>query len=218
VPVDAIQRRLPPGLAVDTFDGRAYVGVIPFAMRDVRPWPGPPIPGATNFAELNVRTYVHFGGRAPGVWFFSLDASNLAAVVGARIGWAPPYYRARMWVDAQGEAPHYHSERLPPGRRPARFHAVARAGKAIGSAAPGTLEFFLVERYLLYADWRRRGLGLLVDQVHHQPYPLRRATVADLSYASLFRANGLPVPDAPPHVLLSPGVDVEVFPLRRPSG
>ena len=96
VPAEAIQSLLPPGLTVDTFEGKAYVGLIPFTMSGVRPAWSPVVPGLSNFHEFNVRTYVHFEGEKPGVWFFSLDAANLIAVMIARTLWKLPYFHARM--------------------------------------------------------------------------------------------------------------------------
>src|SRR5215212_7393217 len=95
VPAAAVQALLPAELDVDTFEGRAYVGVVPFTMRDVSPWWSPSVPGISNFDELNVRTYVHYKGSEPGVWFFSLDAASTLAVAAARAGWSLPYYRAK---------------------------------------------------------------------------------------------------------------------------
>src|SRR5262249_29736982 len=98
VPVDAARALLPEGLGGDTYAGRAYLGVVPFTMRDVSPWWSPSVPGVSNFHEINVRTYVHAGGR-PGVWFFSLDAASSIAVIAARTGWHLPYHRASMEID-----------------------------------------------------------------------------------------------------------------------
>src|SRR3954467_6276452 len=118
VPVEAVAALLPPGLSVDTFDGRTYVGVVPFTMRDVSPWWSPSVPGVSNFHELNVRTYVHVGDR-PGVWFFSLEAASSIAVIAARPGWHLPYHRAAMSLDVGDDDVRYTSRRLWPGPRPA---------------------------------------------------------------------------------------------------
>ena len=222
VSVERLRPLVPAPLDLDLYDGRAYVGVIPFTVCDMRLPFTPPLPGVSRYHELNVRTYVHVRGRDPGVWFFSLDANSLAAVLGARTAFRLPYCHARMNVEASrgtgsgaGVEPSYWSDRLGFGRLPARLDAVTRPGESIGAAQPGTLEHFLVERYLLYADWRPLGMGMLVGQVHHHPYPLQRAAVRIGEIASLLRADGLPAPVGPPHTLYSPGVDVEVFRLRR---
>ncbi|HSG72953.1 MAG TPA: DUF2071 domain-containing protein, partial [Planctomycetaceae bacterium] len=96
VPADEIQALLPPELTVDTFEGDAWVGLVPFKMRKIRPWWSPPVPGISNFYETNVRTYVHHRGKDPGVWFFSLDASSSLAVSVARWRWNLNYFKATM--------------------------------------------------------------------------------------------------------------------------
>ena len=228
VPVEALRRVVPAALDIDTYEGRAYVGVIPFAVEGMRLPFAPPVPGLSAYLELNVRTYVHVGGREPGVWFFSLDANSLAAVVGARAGFRLPYCHADMRLEAggansgSGTGPSYWSARKAFGKLPAVFDASAQPGATIGSATPGTLEHFLVERYLLYTQWApdappaSSGQGLRVGQVHHFPYPLQEATAQVHEVAMLLQADGLPAPTGEPHVLFSPGVDVEIFPLRRP--
>lgn len=211
VPVSAVKALIPPELTVDTFEGRAYVGVVPFTMRDVSPWWSPSVPGISNFHELNVRTYVHYKGKDPGVWFFSLDAAATIAVLIARAGWALPYFRASMdlRVAASGSEVDYKSRRLWAGPRPAELTCKYTIGEDIGSALPGTFEHFLAERYVLYA---RSGRGLRIGRVHHRPYPLRRASVSELQQ-SMVSAAGLPEPSGPPLTLYSPGVDVDVFAL-----
>ena len=101
VPVDAMRARVPPGLEIDTFDGAAWLGVIPFHMTNVAPRAVPALPWVSAFPELNVRTYVTCEGKA-GVYFFSLDAANPLAVAVARAMFHLPYYPADMDVAAQG--------------------------------------------------------------------------------------------------------------------
>ncbi len=150
VPADAVAALLPEGLAVDTFEGRAYVGVVPFTMRDVSPWWSPSVPGISNFHELNVRTYVHAGGH-PGVWFFSLEAASSIAVIAARTGWHLPYHRASMALEERDGEVRYQSRRLWPGPKPAELTLRYRIGESLGAAVPDTFEHFLAERYLLFA-------------------------------------------------------------------
>ena len=211
VPIDALQRLLPPGLTVDTFDGRAYLGVLPFTMRGVRPRFAPAFAPVSNFRELNVRTYVHRDGRDPGIWFFSLEAANRLAVILARTFWHLPYRHARMSMAHEGDEIRYSSERRWPGPLPATFRARWRIGESLGVSEAGSFEFFLVERYILYADLGARGLR--IGRVHHQPYPLQRAELLELEQ-NLLAACSLPASSGAPHVLFSPGVDVEVFGLK----
>lgn len=120
VPIEEIQALLPDPLMVDTFDGSAWVGLVPFAMRKVRPWWSPSVSGISNFLETNVRTYVHKDGRDPGVWFFSLEASQSLAVRLARKFWNLPYYYAGMSLNKNANQIHYQSNRYWPDPIPAR--------------------------------------------------------------------------------------------------
>ncbi len=217
VPVEAVTALLPEGLEVDTFEGRAYVGVVPFTMRDVSPWWSPSVPGVSNFHELNVRTYVHAGGR-PGVWFFSLDAASSIAVLAARTGWHLPYHRASMSLEEEDGEVRYRSRRLWPAPKPADLAVRYRVGEPLGEAVPGTFEHFLGGRCLLFASSKLSPppgavAPLMSGQVHHHPYPLCRAEVSEVT-ESVVAACGLPASSGPPHALYSPGVDVDVFALK----
>ncbi|AGA31392.1 YqjF family protein [Singulisphaera acidiphila] len=216
VPAERIRPLLPPGLELDLYQGKAYVGLVPFTMSGVRPIGVPAIPFLSRFHETNVRTYVHVEGRDPGVWFFSLDAANPLAVVTARAWFHLPYHHARMRLSHESPGSgtttrgiSYSSERLWPGPKPASCTIQCVPKGPIAPATAGTLEHFLAERYLLYASHRGR---LYRGQVHHTPYPLQSADVTTLE-ESLLSAAGLPRPDVPPLAHFSQGVCVEVFPL-----
>lgn len=196
-----------PRLTIDTFEGRAFVGLVPFTMRDVQLRPLPRWPGMTNFHETNVRTYVHLDGAKPGVWFFSLDAASRLCVLGARITYHLPYHFAKMSLEKEGSAISYGSARLWPAPMPARVDARIAVGEDIGSARPDTLEDFLCERYLLYSQKSSR---LYSGQVHHTPYPLQRASLVHLD-ENLVSSAGIPTNGPPVSVLASPGVDVDVY-------
>jgi len=212
VPAAALRPLVPSGVEIDTFEGRAYVGLVPFVMTGVRPWWSPAVPGLSAFPEVNVRTYVHRGGRDPGVWFFSLDAANPLAVLAARSLWRLPYHWARMRVARDGSSTHYSSARRHAPRPATCSLRYAPAGSP-RAARPGTLEHFLVERYLLYADTRG---GLRIGRVHHAPYPLQEARVLDLQ-ETLLAAAGIRRPEAPPLLHFASEVTVEVFGLRAPG-
>lgn len=211
VPAEALAALLPTDLTVDTFEGKAYVGIVPFTMRDVSPRWSPSVPGISNFHELNVRTYVHYKGKNPGVWFFSLDAAGTIAVTIARMGWTLPYFRAWMNLDKTGITNEYSSTRLFPGPRPAKFRAKYEIGEPIGPAKPGTLEHFLAERYVLYTQ---RETGLYIGRVHHSPYPLRNVKLESWDECML-AAAGLPRSNDEPMAWYSEGVDVDVFALEE---
>ena len=212
IPVTALRALIPPSLEIDTFEGKAYVGLIPFDIPEVRPLKVlPRVPTAGRFLETNLRTYVRHRGQ-PGIWFFSLEAESSLAVVGARAAYGLPYYRARMHMTEPAGGIHYQSERLAPGPRPANLRVAYSIGEPLGNALPGSLEHFLIERYTLYAQhW---GLGLVRANVRHQPYPLRRASVSAVE-ESLTRAAGLfALGDRTPD-FYSQGVDVDIFPPER---
>jgi hypothetical protein len=206
---EVLQPRLPPGLTLDTFEGRAYVGLVPFTMRDVRPLWSPPVPFLSHFHETNVRTYVHLGGESPGVWFFSLDAANPVAVQLARTLWKLPYFSAKMRLAIDDEGVRrYSTERSGKPAVGARFRWKPEGEPT--PAAPGTLAHFLCERYFLYAfDGRRLQRG----QVHHRPYPLQRARLLHQE-STLVAEAGIPISGPPALVHYAAGVDVEVFPLH----
>ncbi len=210
---DVIQASLPPGLFVDTHDGHAYLGVVPFAMQRVRPRCLPAVPGLSDFLELNLRTYVHDRAGVPGVWFYSLDANQWLAVEIARRLFHLPYEHARMSShrDAEGRT-HVRSQRMDAPNTSASQSLVYAPGQTRPPAVPGSLEFFLVERYRLYAHGPS---GLRRGAVAHEPYPLCQADVTGVD-EQLLALNGFTPTGRPPdHVLYSPGVDVTVFPLER---
>jgi uncharacterized protein YqjF (DUF2071 family) len=212
VDADVMARMLPPGLHVDTFEGVAYVGIVPFTIPRSRTARFG-VPVAPPFHELNLRTYVHRDGRDPGVWFFSLDAASRLAVAGARAAYHLPYFHARMSMrttdggDAGGVQIDYDSRRL--GRHgSAEFHGHYGPVGPVTPARAGTLEFFLIERYLLYA-WN--GRTLKSARVHHTPYPVQ-AACADHVVETLTQAAGLPVPaGAPPLAHYATEVDVRIY-------
>jgi uncharacterized protein YqjF (DUF2071 family) len=173
-PVDAALLRplLPPQLQVDTFEGQAWLAVVPFRMTGVRLRGAPAVPWLSAFPELNVRTYVTLGEK-PGVWFFSLDAGNSLAVAIARAWFHLPYFRARMSCAERDGWIHYQSERTHNGAPAAELNCRYRPVGDVFSPQRGTLEYFLTERYCLYTtDARGRVIRC---EIHHPPWPLQRA-------------------------------------------
>jgi uncharacterized protein YqjF (DUF2071 family) len=226
VPPQHLRPLLPPGLELDLHEGTAYVGLTPFTMTNVRPAWVPPLPLVSSFHETNVRTYVHAGGRDPGVWFFSLDAASTLAVAGARVLLGLPYCRARiaMNVDrsAGGEvtAIDYDLRRRWPGPKPAACRVRYAPRGPAAPAVPGSLEYFLVERYVLYSH---TGGRLYRGRIHHEPWPLQAADAALLE-ESLLAAAGIARPDAATLAHYGRAVHVEIFgservgPGGRPEG
>jgi uncharacterized protein len=201
-----IQETLPPDLSVDTFQGMAWIGIVPFCMRRVRPTLAPFV--SSDFLELNLRTYVRDRNGRPGVWFYSLDANHPFAVWMARLFYALPYVHAEMHVEAHDKEIKYSCRRRGSSAVMAYQY---RLSDKIGEAKIGSLEFFLIERYRLFAF--RRG-QLLTGRVYHSPYTLRRTIVSNLD-KFVFKLAGLQTPSGPPNsVLYSAGVDVTVYPIE----
>lgn len=207
VPARVLQPLVHPRLTIDTFEGRAFVGLVPFTMQDIRFFPLPRWPGMTNFHETNVRTYVHLDGHDPGVWFFSLDAASRQCVLGARVTYHLPYHFADMRIDSEGARRHYRSDRAWPKPTPAHCDVKVELGASIGTAKSDSFEDFLAERYLLYSS---KNDHLYCGQVHHAPYPLREAKLEHVD-ETLLAAAGIPVSGPPVSVLASDGVDVDVY-------
>jgi uncharacterized protein YqjF (DUF2071 family) len=207
IPVSVLRPLVPKELEIDTFEGRGYLGLVPFKMRDIQPnWL--PRRMAWKFLETNVRTYVLHDNR-PGVYFFSLDANSRLAVWAARAGWRLPYRFARMSSADNGEQFAYASARPGDG---AAHHVCFRVGAEQGVASPGTLEHFLLERYLLFVV---AGRKTMMGQVHHRPYPVHLAEVDELRDGLIEAAGFTGLPAIPDHVRYSPGVDVQVYPLIK---
>jgi uncharacterized protein len=193
-PLETVRAVIPEQLPIDTYEGRAWVGVVPFYLRGLHARGIPPLPGLSSFAELNLRTYVTIDGK-PGVYFFSLDAANKIAVWAARTAFHLNYYHALMSVTrAQGYIT-YLSRRTDARGAAADFSARYRAhGKAF-RAQPGTLEYFLVERYCLYAVSPSTRVYRL--EIHHKPW-LLQAAEAELDARSLLQSASLPLPTDSP--------------------
>ena len=200
VPVELLRPLIPRELEIDTFEGEAWLGLVPFHMSEVRPRWFPALPFVSEFHETNIRTYVHFEGRDPGVWFLSLDAACRLAVEVARWKWHLPYFRAKMDLRRDGDEVHYSSWRIDHrSSRRADVEVSARIGEPLNpepgvSVEPGTLEHFLAERYILYANDHRGRL--LRGRVHHLPYPLRSAEIVSCRQ-TLASAAEVPVSGQP---------------------
>ncbi|MDX6285021.1 MAG: uncharacterized protein QOG53_506 [Frankiales bacterium] len=203
-PADAVQRLLPPGLTVETYDGHAWVGLVPFTMTVAFPR-APAVPWLSRFPETNVRTYARGPRGETGVWFMSLDAARLPAVLAARGAWGLPYYWARMQVQRRGNTVDYTSVRHRP-HAPAAHLSRVEIGSPIAASDVTTFEHYLTARFALWSHHLGRNWHARAD---HPPWPLHRARVAHLD-DELVLATGLPAPCGDPIVHFSEGVDVRV--------
>ncbi len=197
-----LRARLPRGLELDLFEGKAWIGVVPFRMQGVtkRGWPAPAF--TSDFPEINVRTYVT-DGRKRGVWFLSLDAGSHLAVQMARWFFHLPYFHARMTaIDAAGVY-RYASRR--PGHE---FVAEYRPGQTAVSR-PGSFAHWATERYCLYTV-TRAGV-LLRAEIQHPPWPLQQAQLAiQVNTLAEVRLGAMH-----PEILFAKRVDVVVWPLEQ---
>ena len=206
VPTKVLEPLLPPGLKLDTFEGEAWLGLVPFLMRGVHPGGLPSVPGLSAFPELNVRTYVTVNG-VPGVWFFSLEAANPIAVCLARTWFHLPYFGAKMRAQMRGEALHFASERTHRNAPPATFSAHYRPLRDVPTE-PAALIHFLTARYSLYSAG---GQGQLYRaDIHHPTWPLQRAEVSfERSPNEMMSQLGLELPDVPPLLHYAEGLRVK---------
>jgi uncharacterized protein len=188
---DLLAPLIPEPLALDTREGLAWVGVTPFVIGGLRSQGTPPLPWLSRFPEINVRTYVTYGGR-PGIWFFSLDAARQAAVAAARRGYRLPYFHARMRAERSGDEVRYESQRLHGPR--AEFRATYGPAGPRLPVEDGALERWLAERYCLYVvDGRGRALR---GDIHHPPWPLQPAQ-ADIEVNTMADELGLELAGEP---------------------
>ena len=211
-PIDPrdLRPKIPAAFDLDTFQGLAWIGVVPFRMTNVTLRGVPPLPWLSAFPELNVRTYVRSGSRR-GVYFFSLDASRRLAVLGARL-LNLPYYTASMSVVADARQVRYESRRRKSTSAQLRCtYGRAPTGRP---AAPGSLGHFLIERYRLY-HLDRRGAPFHID-IHHPPWQLSQVEAA-FDDNTMAAANNIDLPDTRPLLHYSARQDVLIWGRRSDS-
>jgi uncharacterized protein len=207
VPVAAMRPLVPAQLTLDTFDGQCWAGVIPFHMSGIRGRGLPAVPGLSRFPELNVRTYVTYGGKA-GVYFFSLDAGSLPAVWAARKFYHLPYFHAAMSSKKVGGNIRYVSRRF---RGAAEFRGQYRAVAEPCVREKGSIENWLTERYCLYTV---RDGRVYRGDIHHAPWPLQDAE-AEFEANTVAAACGIALPAAPALLQFALRLEVLIWPLRR---
>lgn len=207
VGAEQLRRLVPSGLELDAFQDEHWLGIASFLLADLHPRWLPPVPFASTFPELNVRTYVRVRGK-PGIYFFSLDAGSLLAVLGARVTYDLPYFHARADIREEGGWIRYSSERMD-GQ--AGFEARYRGLGDGVRPAPGSLEHFLTERYALFVV---RGGRALRGDIHHAPWRLRPAE-ARIARNTMASAAGIELPSGAPLLHLSDRQDTIFWPLAR---
>lgn len=207
VPRERLRALVPSELPLDSYDGQCWVAVAPFHMSGIRGRFMPPIPGTSALPELNVRTYVTYGGK-PGVYFFSLDAASRLAVWGARTFYKLPYFFAKMHVRDHEGWIEYTSSRAS---SPAEFRGHYRPCGPVQLRAPGSLEHWLSERYCLYTV---SGGSVYRSEIHHPQWPLQDAE-AEIQSNTMAAAAGVTLPSAIPLLHFSKTLDVLIWPLKK---
>jgi uncharacterized protein len=203
-----LRPHIPDSLEIDTYGGSAWIAITPFTMWDIRAFPPfvPPVPGWDSMHELNVRTYVHHNG-VPGVWFFSLDANSRAAVLGARTLFHLPYYNAEIEMEGKKKIK-YRLDRVD--EPAAQFRAAWTVGEPLPKSQPGSREFFLTERYILYTEYDDE---LYRAQIHHEPWQLYEAELTSFN-STMLEANRLPQPKTQPILHYADEVNVDIWSLQ----
>jgi uncharacterized protein YqjF (DUF2071 family) len=199
---DELRRHVPESVSLDEFDGAAWLGIVPFTITNLRARGLPPLPPVATFHELNVRTVVTVDDR-PGIWFFTLDASSRVAVEAAKRLYKLPYVHARMSSQRDEGWVRYESAR--PG---GSFSGSYRGTGDLFHAEPGSLEWFLTERYCLYTE---DGGRLYRAEIHHRPWELQRAEAR----IDLNTMAPIPLPADEPHALYAPRQDTVVWSLEE---
>ena len=203
----ALRPKVPAAFDLDLYDGTAWIAIVPFFMTNVAPRGVPALPRISEFAELNVRTYVRVADR-PGIYFFSLDAASALAVKTARALFNLPYYTASMTVSATADGVDYRSEReAPAASLRAAYHPIGAPFHPI----EGTLEYFLTERYCLFTvDDAFHAYSL---DIHHPRWPLQTAE-AEITVNTMAEAAGIRLPSMAPRLHFSKRQDMVAWPLR----
>lgn len=158
---------------LDLRDGKAYVTLVAFTLRNMRPrrggrwtrWLMNPI-GTHHF--LNVRTYVRVGNET-GIYFITEYMNNLLALKLGPLAFGLPYRFARMT---------YHHDWLRGflagritdvrGRNALVYEAAIEPAPRFATARAGTLTEWLMERYTAYTVRRSKRL---LFRVWHPAWP-----------------------------------------------
>ncbi|HEY6215955.1 MAG TPA: DUF2071 domain-containing protein [Pyrinomonadaceae bacterium] len=203
-----LRPHIPRSLQIDTYGDSAWLAITPFSMWDIRGLPPymPPIPGLDSMNELNVRTYVHHDG-IPGVWFFSLDCDSKAAVLAARTAYHLPYFFADIKSDGKKKIKYRLKRRDDPV---AEFKADWSVGDALPQSQPGSREFFLTERYVLYSEFEG---DLFRARIFHEPWQLYKAELTNFG-STLLEPKLIPQPKTQPILHYAEQVSVDIWMLE----
>jgi uncharacterized protein YqjF (DUF2071 family) len=211
ISVETLRPLVPDALTIQEFDGTAWIGVVPFHMQNIAPRFVPALPWISAFPELNVRTYVEMEGK-PGVWFFSLDATNPLAVWAARRFFHLSYHRAEMSFQSARDQIEYRYRRLIRNGLSPRFEGNYGPTSSINRAAPGSLDHWLTERYCLYAE--APDGKIYRSEMHHAPWPLQQAR-AEIEANTMTEPLGIALSGPPATLHFGKRVDVILWSPER---
>ncbi len=207
---EILRKSVPEEFDLDTYEGMCWIGVVPFRMSGVRVRGLPPVPGTAAFPELNIRTYVTVDGK-PGVYFFSLDAANYLAVMGARALYHLPYWLADMKIRDRNNIIEFNSRRR--SNRAIKFGCTYQPVSEPFRPDPGSFEEWMAERYCFYT-LHASGLPLRCD-ILHEPWTLQRAE-ADFIYTTMLSEQGIAVKNEVPILHFAKKIEVRAWPLVDP--
>lgn len=210
VPIGVLRPLIPSQLDIDIFDGKAWIGIVPFTMSEVYLRTPFRVSLPSRFCELNVRTYVTTNGK-PGVWFFSLDTESLLTVIGARLNYQLPYYLAKMSaVEDQGSI--FYSSQRKTLLRPSEFVSRYKSKTPAEFTKKGSLEYWLTERYRLYTQTRFGRIAF--SDIHHEPWPLQTADCDIYKNTMHGQLNGVPPLTDKPFALFAKRLEVVAWSLE----
>lgn len=194
IPASILRPMIPPEIELDTYNGEAWLGVVPFLMTGVRLRGFAPMPGTATFPELNLRTYVNHNGK-PGVWFFSLEAANPLAVMVARLTFNLPYFNAKMSLQQSDNTISYRSHRTHSDAKSAEFIAKYQPIAPVKTYDAASLDRWLTDRYVLYSV-NRKG-QVFIGHIMHLPWGLQAAE-ATIERNTIAEASGINLSDEQP--------------------
>lgn len=207
---EEIQKTLPKGLTVDTYKNDAYLTITPFLIKNLHLTNLPNIPGLSSFIEVNLRTYVIDDHGVPGIWFYSLDLNSFLGVNAARLAYSLPYYFAELTSKDTDKGLFIEGKRINEPAVTMQFSYKPSSNSGF-FAQENSLDFFLIERYVLFAC---RGDQLHLARVHHEPYPLKEVNVINFTQ-NINKAQGFELLNQPDYTHYSYGVDVDFFGLKK---
>lgn len=192
VPKSVLRPLLPSCFELDTYDSTAWISIVPFQMSTIHIHGLSKLPLSPTFDEINVRTYVNFGGK-PGVYFFSLDANNKLAVFLANMSYNLPYMDAKIQFSKDDETVKFHSERTDSRVEKGVFSATYSPIGDVFTSIPGSLDYWLTERYVFFVIKKKK---IYEGNIYHQHWPLQHAK-ATIKTNTVARCVGIRIENSP---------------------